>query len=129
MAERKRTKAPAADNTVGKLSNLKPFEPGVSGNPYGRPKGARNKLGEAFIQDMYEAWQACGANVIADVVKDDPAAFLRAMVTILPKEVDVNINRYDSMTDDQLKSQFLAALREARSLGVDIGDGSLGSVH
>ena len=31
------------DNTEKKLRNLKPFKPGQSGNPKGRPKGARNR--------------------------------------------------------------------------------------
>lgn len=104
------------------------FQKGHIGGP-GRGKGSRNKLGEAFIQDMYEAWQTQGSKVIADVIEKDPAAFLRSMVAILPKEVDVNINKYDQMTDDQLRTQFLAALREARTLGVDIGAGDSASVH
>lgn len=104
------------------------FQKGHIGGP-GRGKGSRNKLGEAFIQDMYEAWQTQGSKVIADVIEKDPAAFLRSMVAILPKEVDVNINKYDQMTDDQLRTQFLAALREARSLGVDIGAGDSASLH
>ena len=33
------------DGTEKKLRNLKPFKPGQSGNPKGRPKGARNRLG------------------------------------------------------------------------------------
>lgn len=90
----------------------------------GRPKGSRNKLGEAFIQDMYEAWQGAGPDVIARVIKDDPATFLRSMVAILPKEVEVNVNKYDAMTDEQLRAQFLAALRDAQSLGIDLGAGS-----
>ena len=28
------------------------FKPGRSGNPGGRPKGSRNKLGEAFVQAL-----------------------------------------------------------------------------
>jgi hypothetical protein len=89
----------------------------------GRRKGSRAKLGEAFIADMYEAWQRSGPDVIANVIATDPSAFLRSMVAILPKELDVNVNKYDSMTDEQLRSQFAAALREARSLGIDLGYG------
>lgn len=100
-----------------------PFKPGQSGNPKGRPKGSRTKLGEAFIQDMYEAWTKDGPDIIARVAAEDPASLLRSMVAILPKEIDVNVNKYDAMTDEQLRAQFLSALREAQSLGLDLGAG------
>lgn len=35
-----------------RLANLKPFKPGQSGNPAGRPKGKRN-----FWTDFSEAWR------------------------------------------------------------------------
>lgn len=97
------------------------FLPGNKGG--GRPKGSRAKLGEAFIADMYEAWQTSGPDVISRVIATDPAAFLRSMVAILPKEVEVNVNKLDNLTDDQLRSQFLAAIREARALGLDVSVG------
>ena len=98
------------------------FIAGNSGNG-GRRKGSRSKLGEAFIADMHEAWMRAGPDVISKVIETDPASFLRSMVAILPKEVDVNVNKYDSMTDEQLRSQFLHALRDAAALGLDIGAG------
>lgn len=30
------------------------FKPGQSGNPKGREKGSRNKLGEAFLEAMHD---------------------------------------------------------------------------
>jgi len=135
MAERKKRKAKPAKPKVEQQVEAKErddttgrFLPGNSGFG-GRPKGSRNKLGEAFIQDMYEAWQRSGPGVLVKVIADEPATFLRSMVSLMPREMDVNVNLYDTMTDEQLKSQFLAALREARALGFDISAGEPASIH
>src|SRR5262245_25853227 len=58
----------------------------------GRPKGSRNKLGEQFIDDLYAKWQKHGKDVLDRVIKDDPAAFLRTVAQILPKELDATLN-------------------------------------
>ena len=39
-----RARKRVSDGTEKKLRNLRPFKPGQSGNPKGRPKGARNRL-------------------------------------------------------------------------------------
>jgi hypothetical protein len=44
-----RAKKRVSDGTEKKLRHLKPFKPGQSGNPKGRPKGARNRLGTQFL--------------------------------------------------------------------------------
>lgn len=72
-----------------------------AGNP-GRPKGARNKLGEAFLEDMLAAWEAQGPAAIRQVLKDRPAAFLKIVSDLLPKDMNINVNHLDGMTDDQL---------------------------
>jgi hypothetical protein len=63
----------------------------VSGNNGGgRPKGSRNKLTTEFLDDLYAKWQEHGAEVLERVIRDDPAAFLRTVAQILPKEIDMN---------------------------------------
>ena len=53
-----RTKNRLSDSTEKKLRNLVPFKPGQCGNPKGRPKGARNRLGSQFL----ELWKPTSIN-------------------------------------------------------------------
>jgi Family of unknown function (DUF5681) len=66
------------------------WKPGVSANPAGRPKGIRNKLGEVFLDGMLEAWNKGGQEAIERVMIESPAKFLGALVTILPKQVELD---------------------------------------
>ncbi|QIG74581.1 hypothetical protein EVC10_073 [Rhizobium phage RHph_Y25] len=74
------------------------FKPG---NP-GRPKGARNKLGEQFLEDLYADWQANGVETLQRVREEKPDQYLKVVASILPKDLNVNINQMDDLTDDQL---------------------------
>ncbi|MDX1222707.1 hypothetical protein GOL85_13340 [Sinorhizobium medicae] len=74
------------------------FKPG---NP-GRPKGSRNKLGEQFINDLYEDWQTHGVVTLARVREEKPDQYLKVVASILPKDLNVNINSTDELTDEQL---------------------------
>lgn len=79
-----------------------PWKPGQSGNPNGRPKGSRNKLGEAFIEDMHADWEAHGKDAIVRVRTEKPEQYLKVVASILPKDLNVNINKTDDLTDEQL---------------------------
>lgn len=93
----------------------------------GRPKGARNKLGEAFIEDMLADWEANGPAAIVQVRKEKPDAYLKVVASILPKDLNVNINQTDHMTDEQLIERIRsldAAIRPFLALeGKDGTDG------
>lgn len=80
----------------------RPWQPGESGNPAGRPKGARSKLGEAFIEDMLADWEANGPAAIRQVREKKPADYLKVVASILPKDLNVNFNPTEAMTDEQL---------------------------
>lgn len=74
------------------------FKPG---NP-GRPKGARNKLGEVFLEAMHEDFQKHGVDVIQRVRDTKPEQYLKVVASILPKDLNVNINNLENLTDEQL---------------------------
>lgn len=62
------------------------FKPGQSGNPAGRPRGARSKLTEAFLADFLTVWEECGMAVLQRVAKRDPVAFMNAVVALVPRK-------------------------------------------
>ncbi|MBK1866386.1 DUF5681 domain-containing protein [Aestuariivirga sp. YIM B02566] len=90
-----------------------PFKPGQSGNPKGRPKGARSKLGEAFLDDLLQAWERDGAAAIQRVIETKPAAFLKVVADILPKELKVERDPLEDLTDEQLLAKVELLDRQA----------------
>lgn len=67
------------------------WKPGQSGNPTGRPKGSRNKLGEAVIDDVLADWQAHGGEVIQRVREESPAVYLRVVASLLPRVTEAEL--------------------------------------
>lgn len=114
----------AAEATAKKLpAHLNPdvqFKPGQSGNPNGRPKGSRNKLGEAFIQAMFDDFTEHGSDVIDKVRLEKPDQYLKVVASILPQQLNVRVSDYDEMTDEQIDRRIDAL---ARALKLEIGAG------
>jgi hypothetical protein len=113
----------APENTPPKQGKAPPFKPGQSGNPKGRPKGAKNKLTEAFWCDFAEAWQEHGATALQKVATEDPGKFITVAASVMPKDVNVNTTITD-MTDEQLESRIASLARQfGDALGVVAGNG------
>jgi hypothetical protein len=112
-----------ADKTQGHR-----FEPGnphrfTSGNP-GRPKGSRNKLGEAFIEALHDDFLANGPAVIETVRVEKPDQYLKVIASILPKQLEIKSDAFEGMSDDELAA-LVAAARSA--LGIADGERSSAS--
>jgi len=65
----------------------RPFLPGQSGNPAGKPKGARTKLGEAFIDALLADWKENGIKAIIDMRDEKPADYVKIIASLMPKEI------------------------------------------
>lgn len=81
------------------------FKPG---NP-GRPKGSRNKLGEAFIEALHKDFKKHGVKAIATVRELKPDQYLKVVASIIPQEVHHTVEDYDELSDDALRAEFIRA--------------------
>lgn len=79
------TPASSAEPT-GPVQRGRPFAPGRSGNPAGRPKGARNRHKEAFLATVADHFAEHGKEAFDKLAKDDPASYLRIMSSFVPRE-------------------------------------------
>lgn len=85
------------------------FLPGNSGLG-GRPKGARSKLGEAFLDDLRDAWNAHGIEALRRCATEDPTQFCRIISNLLPRDIDINLSASVDVGD------FAARFRSALEL-------------
>lgn len=97
------------------------YKPGQSGNPNGRPKGSRNRLGEAFLQALASDFDQHGVDAIEKVRTEKPHEYLKVVASLLPKQVEIKEGAFDGVGDEELAALIVAA-REA--LGVAEGGGA-----
>jgi hypothetical protein len=97
----------ATEDTQRKHSGLIPWQPGQSGNPAGRPKGARSKLGEAFIEELHKSFLANGPEAIQRVIDDKPDQYLKVIASLLPKDVNLSLtDNLSELSDDELLGEI-----------------------
>ena len=86
------------------------WKPGQSGNPAGRPKGSRNKLGDAFIEALHDDFQEHGPAAVVRVREEEPAQYLRVIASLVPRDVHITDATLADMNDNELV-EYYAAVR------------------
>lgn len=103
-------------------SGLRPWKPGQSGNPLGRPQGARSKFSEAACADALADWTTHGKTTLARVREDDPSTYLRVLFSIIPKDIAVSIEQRNGPLDSEemrTMRRLVEVIRAAGATGLD----------
>ena len=61
------------------------WQKGQSGNPSGRPKGARNLLSESVLKEIISHWEENGSDAIDETCREQKAAYLRTVLSLVRK--------------------------------------------
>jgi Family of unknown function (DUF5681) len=81
------------------------WQPGQSGNPAGRVRGSRNKLSEEVICALLRDFREHGQKAIAKVRRTQPAAYLKVLALLVPREHKVEYsNSLKNWTDEELEA-------------------------
>jgi hypothetical protein len=94
-------------------ANAGSFKPGNPGGP-GRPVGARSKLNELALALLHEDFAKHGADVIRRVRERKPEVYLASVVSLLPKQSQIEKRSpFGDVSDEELDllEEHLAAVR------------------
>src|SRR5262245_3309589 len=83
------------------------WQPGVSGNPAGRVRGSRNALSEEVICALLRDFRLHGQKAVARVRQTQPAAYLKILALLVPREHKVeHSNLIKELSDEQLEAMI-----------------------
>jgi Family of unknown function (DUF5681) len=83
------------------------WQSGQSGNPVGRTRGSRNKLTEEVICALLRDFRQHGQKAVARVRQTQPAAYLKILALLVPREHKVeHSNPLKGLTDEQLETMI-----------------------
>lgn len=82
------------------------FTKGVSGNPAGKPKGARHQLTENFVKALNDDFIEHGVAAIQVVRAEKPDQYLKVIASLVPKDVNLTVNNMDDMSDAELAERI-----------------------
>jgi len=110
-------------NSVPNEHHLKPwqFKSGQSGNPKGRPVGARNKLSALLFDEALLSFEKRGSAAFEELANKDPARYLTLMATLVPQHFKFEVEHtFAVLSHEEVQMKLAAARGKLLEAGVDL---------
>jgi hypothetical protein len=99
------------------------FQPGNRANPGGKPVAARNRLQGDFLRALADDFEENGASAIRRTREEQPAAYLKVVASLMPKELEIK-RPLEDLSDDDLIAGVAALQSYLNAGGSQNGAGS-----
>ena len=96
------------------------FKQGLSGNPHGNRHRTRHLLNQEFMQALLLHFRQHGKKAIEKVAREQPAAYLKVLALLVPREHKVeHSDVIKSLSDQELEAmiEYLKTSLEAQAGG------------
>jgi hypothetical protein len=84
----------------------------------GRRKGARNRIGTIFLEELAKDFEAHGVDAIKICRIERPTEYLKIVASTLPKEFEITDSRLEEISDNELDS-LIELARQQRAIIVN----------
>jgi hypothetical protein len=92
------------ENNAVDMERKMTFQQGVSGNPHGNRHRTRHLLNQEFMQALLLNFRHQGKKAIEKVARNQPAAYLKILALLVPRELKVEQSQgVKAMSDEQLE--------------------------
>src|SRR5262245_21859740 len=90
------------------------FKQGVSGNPHGNRHRTRHLLNQEFMQALLLNFRHEGKKAIEKVARNQPAAYLKILALLVPREMKVeHSGGVKAMSDEEIEQAIATRAGEA----------------
>src|SRR5262249_41275389 len=106
------------ENNAVDMERKMTFQQGVSGNPHGNRHRTRHLLNQEFMQALLLHFRQHGKKAIEKVAREQPAAYLKVLALLVPREHKVeHSNVIKSLSDQELEAmiEYLKTSLEAQA--------------
>src|SRR6516162_3754248 len=106
------------ENKAADMETAMTFKQGLSGNPHGNRHRTRHLLNQEFMQALLLHFRQHGKKAIEKVAREQPAAYLKVLALLVPREHKVeHSDVIKSLSDQELEAmiEYLKTSLEAQA--------------